>query len=76
MFDKPEDYVITFLDELESSLSFIPTPTPMMNWEDLNDALQVNEIELGSHSCSHFTLTNIEDEQKFKDEIVKSRLYI
>ena len=76
LFDKPEDYVTAFLDELESSFSSISTPAPMMNWKDLNDALHLNEIELGSHSCSHYTLTNIEDEQKLKDEIVNSKLYI
>jgi len=76
LFSKDEICVEQFLNEAESKMPFkIPT-TPMMNWDNLKDALNNYEIELGSHSLSHITLSNIRNNAKLQEEISDSKSQI
>lgn len=76
LISKDEYFVDNFLNDAEKKMPFeIPT-TPMMNWEHLNDALHNHDIELGSHSLSHVTLSNIRDKEKLKAEVKNSKIII
>ncbi|HUZ60253.1 MAG TPA: polysaccharide deacetylase family protein [Hanamia sp.] len=76
LFSKDEIFVEQFLNEAESKMPFkIPT-TPMMSWDNLKDALNNYEIELGSHSLSHITLSNIRNKAKLQEEISDSKSQI
>lgn len=76
LFSKDENFVAQFLNEAESKMPFkIPT-TPMMSWDILKDALGKYDIELGSHSVSHITLSNIRDKEKLVAEINNSKTLI
>lgn len=76
LFSKDEIFVEQFLNEAESKMPFkIPT-TPMMSWGNLKDALEKYDIELGSHSVSHITLSNIRDKEKLVSEIHDSKMWI
>lgn len=76
LFSKDEDFVAQFLNEVESKMPFkIPT-TLMMSWDNLKDALGKYDIELGSHSASHITLSNIRDKEKLAAEINDSKILI
>ncbi|HEY5371575.1 MAG TPA: polysaccharide deacetylase family protein [Hanamia sp.] len=76
LFSKDENFVDQFLNEAESKMPFkIPT-TPMMSWDNLKDALGKYDIELGSHSASHITLSTIRDKEKLKAEINNSKILI
>ena len=76
LFSKDEIFVNNFLNEAESKMPFAIPTTPMMSWGNLKDALENYEIELGSHSVSHITLSNISDKEKLKEEINKSKMEI
>lgn len=76
LFNKDEIYIDEFLSNFEMELPFKVEYAPMMNWADLKKGLLENEIELGSHSCSHYTLTNITNNLKLKEEIYNSKLLI
>lgn len=76
LFSKDEIFVNEFLTGMENEMPFdIPT-TPMMSWQDLQNALNYGDIELGSHSLSHITLSNIRDKEKLKQEIIGSKIQI
>lgn len=76
LFSKDEIFVEQFLNEAESKMPFkIPT-TPMMSWDNLKDVLNNYEIELGSHSLSHITLSNIKNNAKLQEEISESKSQI
>ena len=51
-------------------------PTPMMDWNNVKEALEKYDIELGSHSVSHVTLSNIRDKEKLVAEINDSKILI
>ncbi|MEO6843638.1 MAG: polysaccharide deacetylase family protein [Ginsengibacter sp.] len=76
LISKDENFVNNFLSEIENKMPFDIPPTQMMNWENLNDALNNYEIELGSHSLSHISPANIRDEEKLKAEINDSKILI
>jgi peptidoglycan/xylan/chitin deacetylase (PgdA/CDA1 family) len=76
LFSKDEQFVDNFLTRYENKMSFEIPATPMMNWGNLIDALKNYEIELGSHSVSHITLSNISNKEKLKEEISDSKVLI
>jgi peptidoglycan/xylan/chitin deacetylase (PgdA/CDA1 family) len=76
LFKRDEKFITAFLDELERQFPFEFAPTPMMNWAELNQALIEFDIELGSHSSSHFNLSNFANRQDIKDEIFLSKKQI
>lgn len=76
LFSKDEIFVDQFLMDYENKMPFQIPVTPMMNWENLNDALNNYEIELGSHSSSHITLSNIRNKEKLITEIKDSKFQI
>ncbi len=76
LFSKDENFVEQFLNEAESKMPFKIPVTPMMSWDNLNDALGEYDIELGSHSVSHITLSNIHDKEKLVAEINDSKMLI
>jgi len=76
LFSKDEIFVEQFLNEAESKMPFKIPATPMMSWNNLKDALGKYDIELGSHSVSHITLSNIRDKEKLKVEINDSKILI
>jgi peptidoglycan/xylan/chitin deacetylase (PgdA/CDA1 family) len=76
LFSKDENFVDNFLRETENRMPFSVPVTPMMSWNDLKDALINYEIELGSHSLSHITLSNIGNKEKLKEEINDSKILI
>jgi peptidoglycan/xylan/chitin deacetylase (PgdA/CDA1 family) len=65
-----------FLSAVESSLPFKIPATPMMSWDHLKKALEEYDIELGSHTVSHITLSHIKSKKKLFDEINNSKKYI
>lgn len=73
LFSKDENFVDAFLNDIVNRIPFDIPATPMMNWEDLKNALRNYDIELGSHSVSHITLSNIRDKEKLKEEINDSK---
>ncbi len=73
LFTKDEAYVENFITELQNSLPFSILPTPMLSWSDLQYALENFDIELGSHSVSHITLSNIGDSIRLQKEILDSK---
>jgi len=73
LISKDENFVDSFLNEIESKMPFGIPETPMMNWEDLINAIKDYDIEIGSHSVSHITLSNIRNKEKLKDEISGSK---
>ena len=76
LISKDETLVDSFLTEIENKMPFDIRPTQMMNWENLNDALNNHDIELGSHSLSHVILSNIRDKEKLEAEIRESKILI
>lgn len=76
LFSKDEIFVEQFLNNTEENMPFKIPSTPMMSWDNLKDALEKYEIELGSHSVSHITLSNIRDKEKLKREINDSKIEI
>lgn len=76
LFSKDEVFVEHFLNNVEEKMPFKIPATPMMNWENLKDSLENYDIELGSHSVSHITLSNIQDKGKLKREINDSKIEI
>lgn len=76
LFSKDEIFVEQFLNEAESKMPFKIPATLMMSWDNLKDALKKYDIELGSHSVSHITLSNIRDKEKLKAEINDSKILI
>lgn len=76
LFSKDEIFVEQFFNEAESKMPFKIPITPMMSWNNLKDALGKYDIELGSHSVSHITLSNIRDKEKLKAEINDSKILI
>ena len=76
LFSKDEIFVEQFLDNTEEKMPFEIPVTPMMSWKNLKDALENYEIELGSHSVSHITLSNIQNKEKLKQEINDSKIEI
>jgi peptidoglycan/xylan/chitin deacetylase (PgdA/CDA1 family) len=76
LFSKDEIFVEQFLNDSENKMPFIIPTTPMMSWDNLRDALVKYDIELGSHSASHITLSNIRDKEKLKAEIHNSKISI
>src|SRR6185312_4253733 len=76
LFSKDEIFVAQFLNEAESKMPFKIPATPMMSWNNLKDALEKYDIELGSHSASHITLSNIRDKEKLVAEINDSKILI
>ena len=76
LFSKDEIFVEQFLNEAESKMPFKIPPTPMMDWNNLKEALEKYDIELGSHSVSHVTLSNIRDKEKLVAEINDSKILI
>jgi len=76
LFSKDDIFVEQFLNEAESKMPFKIPITPMMSWNNLKDALGKYDIELGSHSVSHITLSNIRDKEKLKAEINDSKILI
>ena len=76
LFTKDEDYVDEFLTAAENRMPFAIPVTPMMSWDDLISALQNYDIELGSHSVSHITLSNIKKREKLLEEIAGSKKII
>ncbi|MEO6838835.1 MAG: polysaccharide deacetylase family protein, partial [Ginsengibacter sp.] len=76
LFSKDENFVDNFLNEIIKKMPFEIPVTPMMSWEDLKKALRDYDIELGSHSLSHITLSNIQDKEKLKYEINISKIEI
>jgi peptidoglycan/xylan/chitin deacetylase (PgdA/CDA1 family) len=76
LFSKDENFVKNYLNDLETSMPFPIPSTRMMNWEELIIALGKYDIELGSHSCSHYTMSNIKDEAVLHDEIFLSKKII
>ena len=76
LFSKDEIFVEQFLNEAESKMPFKIPATSMMSWENLKNALENYEIELGSHSVSHITLSNIRDKEKLREEIGSSKMEI
>lgn len=76
LFSKDENYTKDYLDRLEKTMPFIILATRMMNWDELITALDKYDIELGSHSCSHYTMSNITNETVLHDEIFSSKKII
>ncbi|HEY5464520.1 MAG TPA: polysaccharide deacetylase family protein [Hanamia sp.] len=76
LFSKDEIFVERFLTDSENKMPFEIPVTPMMNWENLKNALNKYEIELGSHSASHITLSNISNQEKLKEEVHDSKIQI
>jgi peptidoglycan/xylan/chitin deacetylase (PgdA/CDA1 family) len=76
LISKEEKFVDIFLSETERKMPFDIPATPMMSWGNLNDALNNHDIEIGSHSLSHVTLSNIGDKEKLKAEIKNSKILI
>ncbi len=76
LLSKDDHFVDNFLTGYENDMPFEIPATPMMNWENLRDALKNYDIELGSHSVSHITLSNIRDKEKLKEQINDSRIKI
>ncbi|HET7119472.1 MAG TPA: polysaccharide deacetylase family protein, partial [Hanamia sp.] len=76
LFSKDEIFVEQFLTDYENKMPFKIPITPMMTWENLKDALNKYEIELGSHSLSHIALSNTRDNAKLQEEISGSKILI
>ncbi len=76
LISKDENFVDRFLNEAESKMPFKIPFTPMMSWNNLKVALEKYDIELGSHSVSHITLSNIRDKEKLVAEINDSKILI
>lgn len=76
LFSKDEIFVEQFLNDAENEMSFKIPATPMMSWKHLKEALEKYTIELGSHSESHITLSNIQDKEKLIREIRESKIII
>ena len=76
LFTKDEIFVEQFFANAEENIPFEIPATPMMSWGDLENALRDFDIELGSHSLSHITLSNIRDKGKLKREINDSKVEI
>lgn len=75
LISKDENFVDNFLIEAEGKMPFDIPATPMMSWKNLNDALN-HGVEIGSHSLSHVTLSNIGNKEKLKAEIKESKILI
>lgn len=65
----------TVLDELTEQFQIKEKETPFMSWNQIID-LHKSGVEIGSHTCTHDLLTNIEDADQLSDELRNSKKMI
>lgn len=73
LFTKDEVYTDEFLLKLENEMPFDTPGTSMMSWGNLQQAIATHDIELGSHSVSHYNMPTVHAASVWRDEIFLSK---
>ena len=66
-----EEHLYTFKEKFSGNKNAYPIPVEFMNWDDCKNLLEAGMI-IGSHTCSHVPLSELDDNQ-LKSELVKSK---